>query len=189
MKSQDIVILLKLVSLNEQEKFQEISKIRNLPNHEDPYSVRGLEFSLGISKTEISASINRSISSGLAIKEHKSGRPKPNRRDLYNFIINGLKFVFPVQPGSITRGVATAFAAPMLINKLISAGDYNYVWPYAEGKEMGQAVKPLFRTVPEASKNDDLLYEYLALIDAMRLGNQREAGLARNLIEEKLMQK
>jgi hypothetical protein len=186
MKSQDIVILLKLVSLEQEEQGRGARPGRN-SNHEDPYSVRGLESALGISKTEVNASIKRSVSSGLAVKDRASGQPKPNRRNLYNFIVHGLKFAFPAKPGAMTRGVPTAFAAAPLKNLLISAGEYIYVWPYAKGKNMGQSVAPLFKSVPEAVQKDDRLYEYLALVDAVRLGNQREAGLAADRLSERLL--
>ena len=113
----------------------------------------------------------------------------PNRRYLYNFIIHGLKFVYPAKPGAMTRGVPTAFAASPLKSLLISAGNYIYVWPYASGRTMGQSVEPLFKSVPEAVKKDDRLYEYLALVDAIRLGNQREAGLATERLSERLLKK
>jgi hypothetical protein len=89
----------------------------------------------------------------------------------------------------MTRGVPTAFAAAPLKNRLISAGEYIYVWPYAKGKDKGQSVEPLFRSVPEAAQKDDRLYEYLALADAIRLGNQREAGLAAERLSERLLKK
>lgn len=187
MKSQDIVILLKLVSLQEQGKHFEQSE--GASHREDPYSVRALESSLGISKTEVNASIKRSLSSGLAIKDPEFGRAKPNRHNLHNFIINGLKFVFPAKPGAMIRGIPTAFAAPMLDKLLISPGEYIYVWPFAEGKDMGQSVKPLFKSVPEAIQKDNRLYEYLALVDAIRLGNQREAGLAGEHLSFRLLKK
>lgn len=188
MKSQDIVILLKLVSL-EQEKQEGGARPERGSPHGDRYSVRGLESTLGVSKTEVNASIKRSISSGLAVRDPGSGRTKANRRSLYNFIIHGLKFVYPAKPGAMTRGIPTAFAAAPLKNLLISAGEYIYVWPYARGKDMGQSVEPLFRSVPDAVQKDDRLYEYLALVDAIRLGNQREAGLAAARLSERLLKK
>lgn len=178
MKSQDIVILLKLVSLQEQENSSFVDSSGGLEGREEPYSVRGLGASLGISKTEVSASLKRSIESGLAVKDWKHGRAKPNRRNLYDFISYGLKFVFPAKPGAPERGIPTAFSAPMLKGQLMSGGDDIYVWPYAEGKIRGLSVEPLFKSVPEAARNDKRLYEYLALIDAIRLGRQREINLA-----------
>jgi hypothetical protein len=185
MKSQDIVVLLKLVSLQE----DDLPSDAGQPRGDDAYSVRNLEALLAISKTEISASINRSLSSGLLGRDRESGRPKPNRRNLHNFIVHGLKFAFPAKPGAMTRGLPTAFAAPMLQGQLISGGEYIYVWPFAEGRAMGQSVKPLFKNVPEAVLNDERLYEYLALVDAIRLGNQREANLAAERLSERLLKK
>lgn len=183
MKSQDIVILLKLVSLQDHETAGGTNHHRD---GEDPYSVRGLEGSLGISKTEIGASIKRSLASGIAIKDRNTNRPNPNRRNLRDFITYGLKFVFPAKPGPMQRGLPTAFAAPVLKDALHSAGSLIHVWPYARGRDMGQSIEPLFRTVPEAAEKDERLYAYLALVDAIRLGNQREANLAANLLKERL---
>ncbi|WP_346283233.1 hypothetical protein [Bradyrhizobium sp. BRP22] len=89
----------------------------------------------------------------------------------------------------MTRGIPTAFAAPMLKGRLVSGGEYIYVWPSAEGHDMGQSVQPLFKSVPEAVQKDERLYEYLALVDAIRLGNQREVGLAGERLSERLLEK
>lgn len=188
-KSQDIVVLLKLISLQEQEDEEGPEVLPGRFRGDEPYSVRSLEALLGISKTEINASIKRSISTGLAIKDRETGRPKPNRRNLYSFIVHGLRFVFPAKTGAMTRGIPTAFAAPMLKGQLVSAGEYICVWPSAEGRDMGQSVQPLFKSVPEAVQKDERLYEYLALVDAVRLGNQREAGLAGEKLSKRLLKK
>lgn len=147
----------------------------------------GLSAALGVSKTEVNASIRRSIDVGMAIKDRESGYPKANRKALLEFIIHGLKYVFPAKPAEIVRGLPTAFSAPILEGKLLSMGDYIYVWPYAEGHEKGQSVQPLFKSVPKAVLEDERLYEYLALIDAIRLGNPREANLAAEMFEQRLM--
>jgi len=189
MKSQDIFILLKLVSLSQQEQFSEISAAydsEDMSPVSDRYSARGLASALGISKTEVNASINRSIAIGMAKHERETGYPRANKAALLEFICHGLKYVFPVKPAEIVRGIPTAFAAPGLEGVLMSAGDYIYVWPDAKGKEKGQSVTPLFKSVPEAVKKDPRLYEYLALVDAIRLGNPRESKLANSRLEERL---
>jgi hypothetical protein len=187
MKGQDIVVLLKLASLEDDAKeIGHESPPLGLVAGEDPYSVRGLEAALGISKTEISASLKRSIASGLAIKDRKTDRPKPSRRHLREFIVHGLKFVFPAKPGAMQRGLPTAFAAPVLRESLHSAGSLIFVWPYAHAKEMGQSVDPLFKSVPEACEKDKRLYAYLALVDAIRIGNQRESKHAADLLVQRL---
>jgi hypothetical protein len=186
MKSQDIVILLKLVSLERREQFGEERSFQDAILDLDPYSVRGLAASVGISKTEVNASINRSIAIGMAMRDRNTKHPKPNHQALLEFIIHGLKYVFPAKPGEIARGIPTGFAAPALKGELLSGGEFIYVWPYARGEESGQSVEPLFKSVPEAVGKDQLLYEYLALVDAIRLGNPRESKFAANRLSERL---
>lgn len=182
MKSQDIVILLKLVSLEDQLKRGHLDASLS----SDPFALRSLEWSLGISKTEISASLQRSFGVGLAFRSFD--HPKVNRRSLIEFVLHGLKYAFPAKPGAPQRGIATGFAAPMLEGQLISAGSDIFVWPYAEGHQRGLSIKPLFKSVPEAALKDERLYEFLALIDAIRLGNQREANLGQSRFEERIME-
>ncbi|MDH6233771.1 hypothetical protein M2281_004384 [Mesorhizobium soli] len=187
MKSQDVVVLLKLASLEDEVKEAGHEPPPPRPfGGEDIYSVRGLEAALGISKTEVGASLKRSIESGLAIKDRATGRHKPNRRLLRDFIVHGLKFVFPAKPGAMQRGLPTAFAAPVLKESLHSAGHLICVWPYAHGKDLGQVIEPLFKSVPEAAEKDQRLYAYLALVDAIRIGNPRESHLAADLLKARL---
>ncbi len=180
MKSQDIVIMLKLVSLEDQIRQAHLDE----PTISDPFALRSLESELGISKTEIGASIRRSIASNLAIKSND--RAKVNRRNLTEFVQHGLKYVFPAKPGAPQRGVATGFAAPMLEGKLVSSGADIYIWPHPEGSQRGLSIAPLFKSVPDAALKDARLYELLALIDAIRTGNQREANLAQRSFEERM---
>jgi hypothetical protein len=181
MKSQDIVILLKLVSLEKRQ--------RHNPSHDrDAYSVRSLADALGISKSEISNSIIRSSDSGLASKDWERSLPKANIKALFEFIVYGLKYVFPAKPGPMARGLATSFAAPTLSSKLMSAGESRFVWPYAEGSDSGQSIEPLFKSVPFAAQHDEELYAYLALADAIRLGNPRETQVARGELDLRLQQ-
>lgn len=180
MKSQDIVILLKLVSLEDQIRQGCLDE----PVSSDPFALRSLEGALGISKTEISGSLRRSIAATLAIKS--GDRSKVNRRNLTEFVQHGLKYVFPAKPGAPQRGVATGFAAPMLVGQLVSSGADIYVWPHAAGGQRGSSIMPLFKSVPDAALKDARLYELLALVDAIRLGNQREANLAQARFEERM---
>lgn len=180
MRSQDIVIMLKLVSLEDKIKHGQLDE----STISDPFALRSLEGDLGISKTEISASIRRSVASNLAIKS--GGRAKANRRNLIEFVQYGLKYVFPAKPGAPQRGVATGFAAPMLEGKLVSSGADICIWPHPEGSRRGLSIEPLFKSVPDAALKDARLYELLALIDAIRTGNQREASLAQRSFEERM---
>ncbi|MCY4035095.1 MAG: hypothetical protein OXF24_06085 [Hyphomicrobiales bacterium] len=141
---------------------------------------------MGISKTEVSASIQRSIDVGMATRDSKSGYPRVNKKALLDFVTHGLKYVFPAKPAEIVRGVPAAFSAPMLKGKILSMDDYIYVWPHAEGSKKGQSVKPLFKSLPKAALDDECFYEYLALVDAVRIGNPREANMAADMLKQRL---
>ena len=209
MKSQDIFILLKLVSLDQQAKVYKENMAKpskayfhgwegwnldqNPENQDidqpvlaDAYSNRGLEASTGLSKSEVNASIKRSIAIGMAKLDRKNKLPKANINALLEFIEHGIKYVYPVKPSAMVRGIPTSIAAPVLEGKLMTAGEYICVWPNAKGKEMGQSVEPLYKTVPIAVKKDPRLYGYLALVDAIRMGQSRESAFAVKELQKRL---
>jgi hypothetical protein len=213
MKSQDVLLLIKLICLEQRESQQrklegetaELIKLghsipsdqwqgwedtaeQDPPVHNDSYSVRALQASLGISKTEIASALKRCQAIGLLRTDPGTQRPKVNSKALLGFIEHGLRYVFPVKPAEIVRGIPTSFSAPVLQDKLMSGGDLIQVWPDAFGTRKGQSITPLFKTVPGAVKKDPRLYEYLALIDAIRLGNAREANLANEILRGKVLQ-
>ncbi|MCP4343665.1 MAG: hypothetical protein GY799_33515 [Desulfobulbaceae bacterium] len=151
------------------------------------YSARGLSATLGVSKTEVHNSIKRSTSVGLVYLDRKTKHPRANKKILLNLIVHGIKYIFPAVVSTMMRGIPTSFSSPALEKHVETAGDLIYVWPDPRGKKMGQSVKPLFPTVPFAVRQDRILYEYLALIDAIRLGNAREVNLAKLQLEKGLI--
>lgn len=183
MKSQDIYILIKLVCLEQ----SNTPASAQSDEQDSRYSVRGLSAASGVSKSEVSASLRRSIEVGMAMQERKSGYLKANKQALLEFVVHGLKYVFPAKPAEIVRGLPTGFSAPTLEGKLLSLSDYTLVWPYSHGNAKGQSVQPLFKSVPEAVLQDERLYAYLALVDAIRTGSPREANLAAEMFEKRLM--
>lgn len=215
MKSQDIGLLLKLVSLQKQESTddqggkgkawphdwadwedmedhdgRQFGEEINLYKKQDyvatRYTTRALEQETGISKSQINLALNRCYEVGLAKKDRHLGVPRTNTRAFFEFIVYGLKYVFPAKPAALTRGIATAFAAPVLKDKLLSAGEYVLVWPDARGNTKGQAIEPLFTSVSFAVRRDPEMYALLALIDAIRVGQPREANLATEMLEKRL---
>jgi len=136
---------------------------------------------LVISQSELSKSIARSKNASLL---DNSGR-KVRRLALMDFLESGIAYVFPQHPGSIVRGIATSHSAAPL-NKQIQS-DENYVWPSAKGDMKGQAIIPLYKTLPEAALNDAKLYEMLSLIDAIRIGSARERKLAISELKKRIL--
>ncbi|MBU0486482.1 MAG: hypothetical protein KKD31_00850 [Bacteroidetes bacterium] len=163
MRPHDIVVLLKIVSKGDQNWY-----MKDLANE------------LGISASEVTESINRSVIAGLISSDKKSIM----KLALIDFLKSGLRYVFPQQPGAIVRGIATAHSAPPLSDQISS--EEQFVWPYAKGNIRGQAIVPLHPNIPEACLKDNNLYELLALADAIRVGKAREYNLAIEIISKKI---
>ena len=109
------------------------------------------------------------------------------RSALLEFIVHGLKYVYPVQPGPLCRGIPTAHSAPPLAGKMVSNEADEYVWPDDRGDRRGQAITPLYESAPQAAKKDPRLHELLALVDALRVGHAREQALAANELKRRLL--
>jgi len=154
MRPQDIVVLLKIAAKGK-----------------SAWLMKDLATELGISASEISESINRSVLAGLI-----SSKRVLMKLALLDFLKYGLKYVFPQHPGAMVRGIPTSHSAPPL-NKII-VSEESYVWSYAEGKVRGQQIEPLHGSVPAACLKDEKLYELLALTDALRVGKARERNSA-----------
>jgi hypothetical protein len=155
MRPQDIVILLQIALFEDFNWF-----------------AKELGNKLKISQSEVSESLNRSAIAGLLSSDKKTLM----KDALIEFLEFGMKYVFPQKPGAIVRGIPTAHSASPLKELLHS--DENFVWSFATGDVRGQAIEPLYKTVPEVSKQDEQLHELLALSDALRIGRIREQKLA-----------
>lgn len=157
LKPQDIVVLVYLAQL------------------EGPWTYPSVAAALGMSASEVHGSIRRSTAAGLF--DHRERLPI--RENLLEFLVHGLKYVFPVERGGITRGVPTAHAVAPLNKKLVSSrNDPIPVWPDAHGATRGESWQPLYRSVPAAARHDPHLHEWLALLDAIRGGRPRDRSVA-----------
>jgi len=165
LKPQDIVILLKLAALGA-----------------DPWTYGGLAQELNMSPSEVHAGIKRAI----AAKLFDAQRNAPLLRALLEFLVHGVKYAFPPVRGALTRGMPTGYAGPPLNTMMTATSDPPPVWPDPEGQVRGYEFSPLYRSVPKAAAQDADLYEFLALVDAIRDGRARERELAVRILTEKL---
>ncbi|MHB8690901.1 MAG: hypothetical protein ACYDHH_06610 [Solirubrobacteraceae bacterium] len=103
------------------------------------------------------------------------------------FLLHGLRYVFPAKLEGPTLGVPTAWAAAPLAGRIVSSPDeLPPVWPDAHGEHRGLALRPLHPAVVEAARRDPKLGERLALVDAIRIGGPRVKGVAAELLIESL---
>lgn len=168
LKPQDVVVLLKLVSLGQ-----------------EPWNFQRLAMELSISQSEVHAGVRRAVAAGL-MSDVASMSGRPVRAALLEFLVHGVKYAYPPERGEMTRGIATGYAAPPLNKVIVGSSDPPPVWPYVEGNVRGYALTPLYPSVPQAALRDSNLYELLALVDAIRDGRARERNLAAKELESRL---
>jgi hypothetical protein len=164
MKPQDVVVLLKIIA-----------------SGDDHWQQLPLAADLNMSQSEVSQSVARSKYADLLDGTGK----KVMRLAFMDFLQYGLAWVFPQKPGPVVRGMPTAHST-MPLNKIIIS-DESYVWPWAKGNARGHGIVPLYSSVPEAARQDDKLYELLALVDALRIGRAREKDLAINELKKRIL--
>lgn len=138
----------------------------------------------GVSMSEVHGALKRAEAARLLFFEAK--RPRILMPAFKEFLFHGAKYAFPPARGSMVAGVPTAHAAPPLNTHIAPSSDPAPVWPSIEGTVRGIAMLPLYPSAPAAALRNPVLYENLALFDAIRSGNVRERTLAQQLFEDRL---
>lgn len=164
MRPQDIVILLKILTIQYK-----------------AWHLKDLARSLNISNSEISESLERSAYAQLIDFEKRNVQ----RGNLLDFLIYGMKYVFPAKAGILTRGIPTAHSHPY-IQKFIMSSEA-FVWPSSSGLVLGQEIEPFYANQVKAIEQDEELYKLLALLDVIRVGKLREKTIAEKELREMLL--
>ncbi len=134
---------------------------------------------LHLGLAEAHRGVRRLEAAGLVL----AGERRVNRQALLEFLVHGVRYVFPPFLGAETQGLATGASAPMLAGKFPSAQPV--VWA-GHGTVQGRDLVPLYREAPRAALEDEYLYRVLALVDVLRLGQLRERRLAQGMLDEEL---
>lgn len=164
LKPQDIVLALKLADGSEPGGYVPLAK------------------SLGMSPSEVHAGVRRLTAARLLMPGSKRVRRQPLRE----LLLHGLTYIFPAHLGPVVRGMPTAWAAPAFAGRVVGGEQLPPVWADPDGTTQGEAVEPLYRSVPEAARRDPALYDLLALVDAIRIGRARERAIAADAITQRL---
>ncbi len=165
MKGQDILVMLKMVA-----------------NPDEVWSYPKLAQTLRISVSEAHGAVARCTKAHLYNEHSRS----PVNSSLLEFLIHGIRYVFPASPGPIVNGLYTSFAGPPLNQDLRFESGEAPVMPFIDGPHRGPEIKPLYPTAPEAASEDPALYQLLTLVDAIRTGRSRERRLAQARLTEAL---
>jgi hypothetical protein len=151
----------------------------------DAPSYAVLAAGLGLTASEVHAAVTRAVAAQLALKD-ASGRPRVRLEPLRLFVQHGARYCFPATRGPQTRGVPTGFAAAPLSAVFRSpVNEPTPVWPDKNGTVRGEALYPLYPTVPQAALRNPPLYELLAVFDAIRAGSARERAWAIRWLDER----
>ncbi len=112
MRPQEIVLRLKIVTKDGVE-----------------WRMKDLTAELMISSSEVTESIERSVTAGLM----RDGKKHVMKVALKEFLVHCIRYVFPVRARDIVRGMATSHSAPPRIDHIVA--DVKYVWPNPEGED------------------------------------------------------
>lgn len=163
LKPHDVVILLKALSKGECDwKQSEIAS------------------ELELSQGEIAKSLGRLRNSGLIANR------RVNRSAVVEFLIHGLKYVFPAKVGALAVGLPTAMSSSFFKNKIVQDDDDIFVWPTSKGNVRGQSIKPLYPRLTSAVLKDESLYELLSLVEILRIGRIRERQIAEEELKKRI---
>lgn len=162
MKPQDCVVLLKIVDLGA-----------------SPWMAKDLAVAVGLSPSEVSFSLERSRYSKLL----NDTKHRVNTRAFLDFLVHGLRVVFPVRPGGMARGIPTAWSAPPLAASFRDANPV--VWPSENGSLRGESIQALYPNTIASVVGQPGFHELLALVDALRIGRTREIELASKILTER----
>ena len=165
LKPQDVMVLLKLLTASKEN-----------------WSFASLGEALFMSPSEVHAGVERAQVASLYAK----ATGEPIRANLLEFLVHGVKYAFPVHLESQARGIPTAHAAGPLRELVAQDSALPPVWPHPEGSIAGLSVAPIYKSAPAAALHDPTLHEYLALLDALRLGRARVQRLAEGILKERL---
>src|ERR1043166_634729 len=131
LKPQDLLVTLKLASMFEGEQL----------------TFGALAEALSMSVSEVFAATKRAAICHLLVEQPPpaSGATRyraaaPNLRE---FLISGIRYVFPAEPGKAGRGFRTAQDAPPLAAQVERPpGEMPFVWLHPDGDTRGLSIKP-----------------------------------------------
>jgi hypothetical protein len=165
LKPQDVVIALKIVALGQKN-----------------WTQASLAASLDMSLTFVNQALPRLEECHL----YKAKRKVVLVDGLKDFLMFGIRYVFPASKGQLVRGIPTSIGAPPLLEHMnLEALNWPPVWQYLAGSKQGYSIQPLFSGV-DKTLDDREFYELLALVDVFREGRAREKKIAVDELEVRL---
>lgn len=139
-----------------------------------PWVQSGLAHEIGVSPSVV----NRCLKKAEALRLYFPSRKRINAHPFAQALVHGARYFLAPRRAGEVRGTPTAWAAPPLCHEIAASDLLPPAWPHPEGTVRGLSVEPLHPRAPFAASQDAEFYELLALVDALRLGGNRERSLA-----------
>ena len=159
---------------------QDVLLAVRLLNHEQEWTFRSLGESIGISASQCHSAFGRLVRASIVDESQRV----PVRANLLEFLQHAVKYLFPVEPGAIVRGIPTAHSAPVWKGRMAAPANPKFVWEHPGGRAKGNGIEPLYRTVPEIALRDRSVYAILATVDSIRVGKARERNEASAILRD-----
>jgi len=162
-KEVDIVVLVKV----------------SMPN--EPWTFRMLAHELRMDVAAVHRSVSRLREARLISKGNSV-----QRMNAVEFLVHAVRYLAPAQLGPSERGVPTAWAVEPLRRRLASDVEPGPVWPDPDGWARGPSIRPLAPKVPELAREDELLHQWLSLVDSLRVRRARERSIAEEELSSRI---
>ena len=171
LKAQDVLVACKLHSLSES------------ATH---WTYVSLSDEVGLSTGEIHNACERCRAAQLLVTVRE--REVVSKKHMYDLLVFAVPRIFYAVRGGLEKGMPTAVHALPLSGKFeLIKGSLPVVWSCEQGDVRGEEISPIYPSVPEAARRDPLLYELLALVDVMRIGDTRARNIASGLLEKRFL--
>lgn len=143
-----------------------------LAAHDAPWTFRGLGEELDMDPAALHRSVARLREANLIDEDRRL-----DRANAEEFLLHGVRYLLPAKLGPSGRGVPTAWGVEPLRHLLAPDAEFP-VWPDPHGQHRGPVLEPIAEAAPRLADADSELREWLALLDAVRVGRARERKLA-----------
>jgi hypothetical protein len=173
LRAQDVLVACKLFSLAEARR-------------DWTYSVMAGE--LGLSAGETHNAVDRCRCAGLLLPSREISSTL-----LRDLLVVAVPRIFYAIRGGIVTGMPTSVHATSLKGRFnVARGVRLVVWPGGDAgspvpNRSGEAVAPIYPSVPGAARRDVVIYELLALVDVLRVGSATEQERAVQCLDERLL--
>jgi len=142
---------------------------------------------LQVSQSQAYTSAVRADRARLLVRSRERTALEPLTDNILEFLVHGVRYAFPAEPGPITRGLPTLHGAPLISDRLVTEATPP-VWPTASGKARGEALEPLHKSVTHLAMTSQNPRDYAAFaaVDLIRVGGARERKIGQAVLQELL---